>query len=88
MRKIYLRIMSVTTIIVTLFIISISIKVDAPDSIFQANVEALANDESSAGYVICYHESTVKVGKTYYDCGTCEKVYDETGTGKYTKCFK
>ena len=69
MRKIYLRILSVTTII-------------------QANVEALANDESSAGYVICYHESTVKVGKTYYDCGTCEKVYDETGTGKYTKCFK
>ena len=54
-----------------------------------ANVEALAGDESGgSNYNICYSESRVKVGYTYYDCGDCpNKVYDEKGRGTYSKCF-
>lgn len=40
------------------------------------------------GYNICYYESKVRTGETYYDCGTCEKVYDEEGINRYTKCFE
>lgn len=36
-------------------------------------------------YVIM--KSTVQVGRTYYDCGSCEKVQDEKGKGSYTKCY-
>ena len=52
-----------------------------------ANVEALTDDESNDQYAICYSESQVRKGATYYDCGTCEKVYDEKGKGTYSKCF-
>ena len=58
------------------------------DDLFLANVEALVDEESSGNYKICYSESVVKVGYTYYDCGTCEKVYDEKGRGRYSKCIK
>lgn len=56
--------------------------------LFNMNVEALADSESGNGYVICYHQSKVRIGHTYYDCGTCAKIYDEKGYGLYTKCFK
>ena len=59
---------------------------DPMDDLFKANVEALARNES-ANYRICYSESVVKVGYTYYDCGTCAKVYDEKGKGQYSKCW-
>ena len=57
------------------------------DDLFLANVEALSQGES-LNYNICYSSSKVVVGYTYYDCGSCEKVYDEKGKGKYSKCFK
>ena len=58
------------------------------DDLFSANVEALADEEIGGNYKICYSESVVKVGYTYYDCGPCTKVYDEKGRGRYSKCFK
>lgn len=52
------------------------------------NVEALSSgDVSSSNYRLCYSESKIAKGYTYYDCGKCEKVYDEKGKGTYTKCF-
>ena len=56
------------------------------DDIVSANVEALSEVENQ-NYSICYHESKVAVGYTYYDCGTCQKVYDEKGRKNYSKCF-
>ena len=57
--------------------------------VLTANLEALTDDESSSGsnYNICYSNSKVRKGETYYDCGRCQKVYDEKGKGDYTKCF-
>ena len=52
------------------------------------NIEALAEEETGSNYVICYSESRVRKGYTYYDCGTCKKIYDERGKGAYSKCFK
>lgn len=37
------------------------------------NIEALAEEETGSNYVICYSESRVRKGYTYYDCGTCKK---------------
>ena len=51
------------------------------------NVEALSESENLEKYHICYYESVVKKGRTYYDCGSCKKVYDEKGKGTYSKCF-
>lgn len=52
------------------------------------NVEALAdNDQSGSRYRICYNRSRVKTGYTYYDCGTCQKVYDEKGKDSESKFF-
>ena len=52
------------------------------------NVEALsAGSDASGSYVICYSESKVRKGWTYYNCGTCEQVYDEQGKKTYSKCF-
>ncbi len=54
-----------------------------------SNVEALASGESGSGsnYNICYSSSKVRTGYTYYDCGSCTKVYDEQGKGSQSKCF-
>ena len=52
-----------------------------------ANAEALASDDESSSYRLCYWESRVKKGYSYYDCGSCEKVYDERGKGNISKCF-
>ena len=53
------------------------------------NIEALARGEGDGTrYHICYSESRVKIGYSYYDCGDCPtKVTDEQGKGRYTKCF-
>ena len=53
-----------------------------------ANIEALTSGEYGGNdYALCYYESVVKKGYTYYDCGGCKKVYDEKGRGTYSKCF-
>lgn len=54
--------------------------------IFQ-NVEALTSGEDLTNYNICYSKSVVRKGHTYYDCGSCKKIYDENGKGTYSKCF-
>lgn len=51
------------------------------------NIEALARGEGSGGFVVCYSESVVRTGYTYYDCGTCTKIYNEKGRGNQSKCF-
>lgn len=56
------------------------------NALLMQNIESLARNESQ-DYHICYYESTVQVGRTYYDCGSCEKVQDEKGKGSYTKCY-
>lgn len=50
------------------------------------NVEALSESENSGKYSICYYESVVRKARTYYDCVSCEKIYDEMGKGTYSKC--
>ncbi len=50
--------------------------------------EAKTDISVGGEYHICYSESRVKVGYTYYDCGSCPtKVYDEKGRGNVSKCF-
>lgn len=44
-------------------------------------------DPESGNEVYCYSESRVKIGYTYYDCGPCDKVYDEEGRGDRLKCI-
>jgi len=57
-------------------------------SLIMQNVAALSSGESSQRYNLCYSESKVVKGRTYYDCGDCPtKVYDEKGVGTVTKCF-
>ncbi len=44
--------------------------------------------EEEKKYNICYSESEVVKGRTYYDCGDCcNKIYDEKGKGHASKCF-
>jgi len=57
------------------------------DILLNENIEALTNGESTPNYNLCYFESKVSKGYTYYDCGSCSKVYDERGKGTYSKCF-
>jgi hypothetical protein len=57
------------------------------DIILDENIEALTQGETEQKYAICYWESKVARGYTYYDCGKCEKIYDERGKGTYSKCF-
>jgi len=46
------------------------------------------DDKGGCDYTICYWESKVRTGYTYYACGDClTKVYDEQGKGKKTKCY-
>lgn len=91
MRKNIVKIGTVTCLVV-LSTIGVQITKDNNNNIglgFE-NIEALASDAEGGGsnYHICYYESVVKKGYTYYDCGSCEKVYDEKGKGQYSKCFK
>ncbi len=58
-------------------------------SLLMQNVAALSSGGDAPGnYNICYSESKVAKGHTYYDCGSCDKIYDEKGKGTYSKCFK
>ena len=64
------------------------IKNDTAELMLDENVEALTAGEVNVNYHICYHESRIVKGRTYYDCGNClTKVYDEKGIGTYSKCF-
>jgi len=38
-------------------------------------------------HTICYNRSVVRTGHTYYDCQSCDKVYDEKGKGSQSKCW-
>jgi hypothetical protein len=52
------------------------------------NIVVMAQAQSEINhYHICYHTSKVRKGYTYYDCGSCSKVYDEKGKGDPSKCF-
>ena len=64
-----------------------------PFDLLNANIEALAQDETDQGEsgnqgIVCQSKSKVKPGCTYYDCGPCIKVYNEEGRGNYSKCFR
>lgn len=72
---------------ITLGVISVANLKTNSDLIFERNVDALANGESGSNYVLCCYESRVRRGYTYYDCATCQKVYDEKGRGSESKCF-
>lgn len=64
------------------------IKTDVAKLMLDENVEALTAGEGGGNYNICYSESKVLRGYTYYNCGDCPtKVYDEKGKGNYSKCF-
>lgn len=53
-----------------------------------ADISVMAQADGESGdHVICYYESRVRVGHTYYDCGSCTKIYDEQGRGNYSKCW-
>lgn len=67
--------------------ISSAVRISSNNSLFLANAEALMTSETQ-NYAICYSESVVRIGHTYYDCGSCQKIYDEKGRGSYSKCFR
>ena len=74
--------------LMALVVFGLHINSSCKSPLFSANVEALTSGEDGgAGYVICYYTTRVKVGHTMYDCPTCSKVYDEKGTGNYSKCW-
>ena len=76
----------VATLVCTVF--QMNCKTSSEFTYLLENVEALAgNDQSGSNYPVCYHKSKVKTGYTYYDCGSCEKVYDEKAKGAESKCF-
>lgn len=88
MKKTFLILLTVAVCVVATAVVFIP-KSDA-EKLMEANVKALAEGihTGSSSYNICYYESRVKVGYTYYDCMNCKvKVYDEQGRGRYSKCF-
>lgn len=62
------------------------VKASKENTLLMNNIEVLASPEGSGNTVDCYSESKVVVGRTYYDCGSCEKVRDEQGKGSKSKC--
>lgn len=87
------KIFGVVTAIVIAATVAFSMNINSDANEFSAltmeNIEALASGESGGGtnYNICYLSSKVRTGYTYYDCGSCTKVYDEQGKGSQSKCF-
>ncbi len=57
------------------------------DLMLSENIEALTAGEDGGSGWVCYPQSRVQVGYTYYDCRSCKKVYDERGKGNPSKCF-
>ncbi len=44
--------------------------------LFNANVEALSNEESSLGILTCHNDYFYKEGYSVRDCGNCSMQYD------------
>jgi hypothetical protein len=44
-------------------------------------------EPGDTSYNICFYQSKVRTGYTYYDCGSCSRIYDEQGKGTYSKCW-
>lgn len=87
MRKIAISIGILNIIIIACVAVNLNISRHTTTLVIK-NIEALAIGEGGgSNHNICYSESVVKVGASYYDCGTCQKVYNEKGKGSYTKCF-
>ncbi|WP_099292644.1 MULTISPECIES: NVEALA domain-containing protein [unclassified Butyricimonas] len=87
MKKIIITILTLNAAIIVCIGINFNISKHATNLALK-NIEALASGEgSSSSYNICYYSSVVKVGYTYYDCGSCTQVQNEKGKGNYTKCF-
>lgn len=62
--------------------------VSEANGLLMQNVAALSSGEAAQRYNLCYFESKVVKGRTYYDCVNCQtKVYDEKGVGTVSKCF-
>lgn len=63
------------------------VRASKENTLLMNNIEVLASPEGSGNTVDCYSESKVVVGRTYYDCGSCEKVRDEKGLGSKRTCI-
>lgn len=50
--------------------------VNDPYVLFNANVEALSNEESSSGIFTCHNDYFYKEGYSVRDCGNCSMQYD------------
>lgn len=50
--------------------------VNDPYVLFNANVEALSNEESSSGIFTCHNDYFYKGGYSVRDCGNCSMQYD------------
>lgn len=50
--------------------------VNGPYVLFNANVEALSNEESSSGILTCHNDYFYKEGYSVRDCGNCSMQYD------------
>lgn len=87
-KKIYGAIAIAAVAVVITFTVNVNTNANEYySSISLSTIEALANDEGGTNYNICYSESRVRTGYTYYDCQECTKVYDEKGKGSQSKCF-
>lgn len=87
MKKITITIGIASLAIIASLVVNLNISRQTTTLVMK-NVEALARGEGGGiNHVTCYSESVVKVGATYYDCGNCQKVYNEKGKGSQSKCF-
>ena len=90
MKKKFFLLPCIAAVAIATFVGAKTFRLNAIESndLLMANVEAMSQEEGSGNYVICYHESKVRKGWTYYDCGSCSQIYDEKGKGTYSKCFR
>ena len=91
MKKKILVLPCIAAVAIATFVGTKTLGTNASESnpLLSRNVEALASassESANSNPTICYPESKVAKSHTYYDCRTCEKVYDEKGKGKYSKC--
>ena len=90
MKKKFFLLPCIAAVAIATFVGAKTFKSNAEESndLLMANVEAMSQEEGSGNYIICYHESKVRKGWTYYKCGSCSQIYDEKGKGTYSKCFR